>query len=188
MDDRPSVEWGVNGKETTVSVDWQVGKSTRQCAVTGRSLEIGEEYYSALREEGELFLRSDFSLEGWEQADKAPFFSYWRSTVQPETDDKKRRLVIDVEAFYTFFRNLEGAEEPRKQLFRYLLSLILIRKRFLALRGIEKSDDGDCLVLWDRREEKEHRVPSGNATPEALQEAQDSLNQIFECQIGAEDL
>lgn len=119
------------------AMQWNVTRSQRECAATGAPLEEGAEHYSALREEGDLFVREDYALEAWPTVDKAPFFSYWRTQVPPPSDGKRKRLAIDVEAFYTFFQQLEGATEPRRRLFRYLVALMLIRKRVLRLERIE---------------------------------------------------
>ena len=167
-------------------VDWQVAKPTRQCAASGRDLEEGEIYYSALKEEGEEFMRLDYSADAWPEMDKTPFFSFWRSRVPPE--NVKKRLVIDVEAFYTFFCNLDDPAEPHRILFRYLVALILTRKRVLRLDEIEKGPDGEALLLYDRRAEKQVAVACPEADVEQLTDAQEQLNQIFECQFDPDDM
>ncbi len=45
---------------------YEVERSTAQCAVSGRKLEEGEEFYTVLFEEGESFRRADYSLDAWE--------------------------------------------------------------------------------------------------------------------------
>lgn len=169
-----------------MAVDWEIGKGSRTCSVTGRELAVGETYYSALLEGNETFTRVDFSPEAWEACDTSKFFSCWRTKVHPPEEEKKKRLVIDVEAFYTFFTSLESADEPHRKLFRYLVALLLVRKRQLRLDGTEKAPDGEYLVLFDRRADAEVRVFSPTVTDEQIQEAQNAINQIFECQVGAE--
>jgi len=166
-------------------VDWQVAKSDRVCAATGRALEEGEVYFSALREEGESFLRADYAVDVWPAVDKTAFFSFWRTRVPAATE--KKRLIIDTEAFYAFFSSLEDPSERHRQVFRYLVALILTRKRVLRLDSIDKTPEGDVLVLFDRRAEKEARVFCPEVSEEQLAEAQENLNQIFECQGGFED-
>ncbi len=163
-------------------VEWQVAKSSRVCAHTGRVLEEGEVHYSALVEDGEGFVREDYAGEAWPDVDKGRFFGYWRTRV-PDAGEPRRRLVIDVEAFYSFFASLEDPQEPHRQVFRYLVSLILTRKRVLRLDEIEKGPEGDHLVLYDRRAEQTVRVFCPPVTDEQLAQAQENLNEIFECQI-----
>ena len=169
-----------------MTADWTISKSSHACSVTGKTFEVGDDYYSALQENDDSFARFDFSPEAWENTDKSRFFSFWRAKVTPENEKKK--LVIDVEAFYTFFASLEEAESENKRLFRYLVALILTRKRVLRLDEIEKTPEGDYLILFDRRADKEHRVFSPEATEEQLIEVQENLNQIFECRISQDDM
>lgn len=165
--------------------EWQVGKSTHQCARSGRLLVVGETYYSALVEEGEGFARLDLSQESWPEEDRAVFFSYWKTKVQAP-EDVQKKLVIDVEAFYTFFLNLMEVEDGSKALFRYLVALILVRKRILRLDEIAKSPEGDQLIIYDRRTEKVLAIDCPEVTEDRLEEAQEQLNQIFECQVDIE--
>lgn len=160
--------------------NWEVGRSQRMCAVTGKVFEDGDEYFSALREQGESFSRQDFSPAAWQEQDKSLYFSFWRTRLQ-KGERKKNKLVIDVEAFYTFFRSLEGEEATGRQIFRYLVALMLVRKRVLRLEEVEKHPEGETLILFDTRTKEECRVPAPAATEEQLATAQEELNQIFEC-------
>ncbi len=164
-------------------VDWQVAKSRHVCEVTGRELAVGEEYFSALKEDGDGFSRLDCSIDAWDRIDQDELFSFWRTRVQARTEENPRRLRIDVEAFYTFFRNLVDSEEERHQVFLYLVALILTRKRALRLDEIEKTPDGDYLMLYDRRADARVRVFCPEVSDNELQAAQEQLNQIFECQV-----
>lgn len=161
--------------------NWEIGKSQHACAVSGRVFAEGEEFFSALREDGESFARLDYSPECWQELDKSAFFSFWRTKLQKGDGKRKNRLVIDVEAFYTFFRSLENEQQEARRLFRYLIALILVRKRVLRLDEIEKSPEGEALILHDTRQKQECRVPVCAANPEALVAAQEELNQIFAC-------
>ncbi|MBN2712711.1 MAG: hypothetical protein JXR97_09835 [Planctomycetes bacterium] len=169
-----------------MSADWQVSKSTCVCSATQKQIEVGETYYSALIEENEGFSRKDYSVEAWNDIDKSDFFSFWKTKVKAE--DEKKKLVIDVEAFYTFFANLMEKQNESKILFSYLVTLILVRKRILRLDEIEKGPDGDALMVYDRRADKTFRVDCPEVSDEQLEEAQKSLNEIFECTIGSDDL
>ncbi len=161
--------------------NWDVGRSQRVCAVTGKAFVEGDSFFSALKEQAESFVRLDYSNEVWPEQDKSAFFSFWRTTLHKPDDKKKNRLVIDIEAFYTFFTNLEGDDKPSRILFRYLIALILVRKRVLRLDEIEKSPDGEALILYDSRTKEECRVMVSEAGEEELAQAQDEINQIFEC-------
>lgn len=165
-----------------MSANWEVSKSQRVCAITGKVLEVGDNFFSGLKEEEDSFVRLDYSQEAWEELEqKDEFFSFWRSKILAPDENKKKKLIIDVEAFYTFFCNLAGDEKHNRMLFRYLIALILVRKRVLKLEEIEKSPEGEALILLDIRKKEEVRVPVLDATEEELEAAQLELNEIFEC-------
>lgn len=161
--------------------DWSVGRSTRRCAATGGIISEGEAYYAALAEENERFVRRDFSAAAWPTVDRSTLFSWWKTKLTPADPDKKRkRLVIDIEAFYAFFRELEEAVEPRRRLFRYILALILVRKRALRLDDIAKTPDGDLLLVYDRRAEKTLKIPAPETTTDDIADVEAELARLFE--------
>ena len=43
--------------------EYQIQPQTRRCAATGRELQAGERYYTARLEDGDQFVRQDFSSE-----------------------------------------------------------------------------------------------------------------------------
>lgn len=169
-----------------VGVDWEIAKSRRTCSITGRTLDIGEVYYSAIREEKDSFLREDFSLEAWETIDPSRFYSYWRAKVRDES--RKKPPTVDLEAIYAFFASLEKGEERSKKIFRYLLALFLIRKRLLRLDRTEETSEGDLLHVTDLRSHRSLTIVAPKATSEELEEAQGMFLRIFECPLATPDL
>lgn len=90
--------------------------------------------------------RMDFSEEAWD-AGRRPdagckVFGSWRSMYQP--GQAKRPSLVSDEELLDLFSETAEATEPRQLAFRYLLALILIRRRLL--RCIE-SKAGSMLVL-----------------------------------------
>lgn len=165
--------------------DWHVQRATRRCAATERPLEPGETYYSALVEEGDSFKRLDFSLAAWPEQDTSGFFSFWRTRLPEETEAPRRRFV-DTAVIHAFFTRLEEEESPAKQTFRYLLALILIRKRFLRLDGIERDAAGEYLAVHDRRRDRALQVRNPEPSAEALATAQQELGCIFDMDLDDE--
>jgi hypothetical protein len=117
-------------------IDYQIQPSTRRCSVTGRELKAGERYYSVLLDEGGQLVRRDYSREAW-QGPPAAAFSFWQGKVHASS--APRRPPIDDELLLDCFRRLEGETEPGRVSFRYVLALLLVRRRRRAHEGRAES-------------------------------------------------
>lgn len=160
---------------------WQVARSSKHCAKTGEEIPPETPYYSALIETDSGLDRLDYTAEAWPEIDKTDFFSYWKNKGWSQKEDKKH--PIDYERLLSFFDALENAEDRFKRLLRYVVSLVLVRKRKLRLDDMIRTDEGeDKLSLFDRRDGgKNVTVISPEASREELEQAQEKLNQLFDC-------
>lgn len=156
-------------------MDYEVQRCTRHCAATGRELRDGETFYSALVSRGANLERVDYSAEGWsgppEQA-----IGWWKSQV-PSKDQKKAQMAPSDVLLDCF---LQLADEPDKQDMRYVLALLLVRRRILRLEQTEVNEQGiETLVLLSPRDESLHHVPS--IMPDEAREAeiQAELSQLL---------
>jgi hypothetical protein len=130
---------------------YDVQKTSGVCLSTGRTLEPGEDCYSALidvpaaeREGGDDLgmRRVDVSTAAWEGGFRPPhLFSFWKTTV-PLPSEKKKTFVDDA-VLLNLLRRLEDATEPQRLAFRYVVALILMRKKLLRYDGTDRRDDPD---------------------------------------------
>lgn len=144
---------------------YDIQRPTGVCAATGRELAPGETVYTALvdppaedrpedqrkpNESGELsMLRVDVSAEAWESGFRPPhLFGFWRAEV-PEPNEKKKLLVGDA-AIQELMLSMEDATENKQLAFRYVLALILLRKKLLRHDGIDRreQEDGPVQDYW----------------------------------------
>ena len=160
---------------------WHIGRRTRTCARTGEPIPAGTPFFSALIEGDDSFERRDYSLAAWPEVDAHSFFSYWKNKAGEAKEEKK--AAVDYERLLAFYDGLEGADEPRKRLFRYVLALILARRRKLRLDGMERTENGDKLIIYDRRSEKTVEITAPEASKEELDAVQENLNELFETDI-----
>ncbi len=140
---------------TTFSID----RPTGQCAFTGRELEPGEDYIATLVEtdsdetaaasEGGTastdskiasaeinvapdlgFRRLDVSLEAWEQGNRPDrVFAHWKAEV-PQPNERKK-VFVDNDVLLNLLRRLADADAPDRIAFRFVLALILMRKKMV---------------------------------------------------------
>lgn len=135
---------------------YPVTRSTGRCAARDVELEAGSACIATLCDIGEEGLkRLDYSLEAWGEGPRPEgLFSFWRTTVPEEGVRKKQ--VIDETVLLTIFEQLADDDQPRRVALRFVLALILMRKRLLRFMGRVEEED---IVTWRMR-------PRGS-TPEA---------------------
>lgn len=109
-------------------LDFEVQRSTRRCAATDRPLEPGDECFSVLEVQGAEVIRKDFCREAWSGPPDGAF-GWWKSRV-PEPVAKKIKLAPN-DVLLELFDQL--AEQPQQEDMRYVLSLLLVRRRVFRL-------------------------------------------------------
>ena len=125
--------------------DWEINKPLGQCYGNGRKIEYGEEYFGALVETEEGLQRRDFCAEYWE-SENPQVFCYWKTKL-PEPGQKKQ-LFVDDQMLMTFFERLANETDQEKVNFRFVLTLILMRKRLLKY---DESKIEDGKEIWRLR-------------------------------------
>jgi len=156
--------------------EYQIQPHTRRCTATGRELRAGERYYTALLEEGDQFVRQDFSSEAW-QGPPAGAFSFWSGRVPEPDQTSKPRFDDDV--LEECFHRLEGQNEPSRVNFRYVVALLLIRrKRFRFDQTIEE-DGVETLQLSNIRTGDRHLVMNPQLSDEQMAEVQAEVFRVL---------
>lgn len=125
--------------------EWEIDKPLGQCYGTGRKIEPGEEYFGALVETDQGLLRRDFCADYWD-SEKPSVFCYWKTKLIPA--GQKKPIFVDDEMLMAFFERLAGEREQEKINFRFVLALVLMRKRRLKYDS-SKAEDGK--EIWRLR-------------------------------------
>jgi hypothetical protein len=124
--------------------EWEIKGRAEKCAVTEHLFQDGEYFYTLLFHDKEGFRRMDLSEEAWQQRnDNMQPFSFWRSKFEPPPpaapEALEKETAEDLLRRYMLDENAQHANA------RYILSLMLERKRIL--KQIEAKDDGDGRIL-----------------------------------------
>lgn len=137
---------------------YPVGRPQGICGITGQAIAPGEAYFAALRETPEGFERLEFSAGAWKEwpdQEKARLLAFWRA-MMPAADAERdrRRVLVDDEVLAELVRRLSEVTEPEKLAFRFMLGLILMRKKKLVFEGSERDEGGrDVWRVRFRKEE-----------------------------------
>ncbi|MEM6471776.1 MAG: hypothetical protein AAF802_19610 [Planctomycetota bacterium] len=128
--------------------DYKLNRCTRQCFAEERPLREGEWYYSAvLVDEDETLVRRDYSADAW-QGPPDGSVGHWKSRM-PIAGEKKlvlapRGVLIDLlRQVGTAETEMEVGELPdagQSQRIRFLLALLLIRRKYVKLLSDPEPD------------------------------------------------
>ncbi len=133
----------------------QPGAFTGLCAHSGEVIRPGVAYVAALvdaeGEDGSTTLhRIDTSLAAWDAGSRpAGLIAFWRSEA-PRPDDRRTRLVDD-DTLLDMLDRLGDADEPKQLAYRWVLALLLLRKRLLRQDSIRRDDAGRSWWSFRRR-------------------------------------
>jgi hypothetical protein len=161
---------------------WDIARSSGVCAATGRTLVEGEEHYAVLFEQGEGFQRQDYALDGW-TGPPSGAFCYFRTRVPVR--ERKKRLLVDDEVLVNFFTRLgeEDAAESRQN-FRFVLALILMRKRILKYEDTIRAPEGELWQMRLVREQSIHKVRNPHLSEEQIAQVSQELGAILHGDAG----
>jgi len=127
---------------------YDVGRPQGRCFVTGEQVAAGEKLMAALRETPVGFERLDISLPAWPAFDRTGVIAFWLTTVP--MPGVKKKLFVDDEVLCGLFERLAEATEPSKLNFRFVLGLVLMRKRLLVYESSRTEAGGEIWSLHFR--------------------------------------
>ncbi len=161
--------------------DWAVQTAPGRCCVTGRDFGEGEEFYTVLVEEGESFKRLDFSTQEWKGPPEGSFCHF---KTRVPVKEQPKQLLVHSEMLIAFFRRLATETKPVRLQLRFVLALILMRKRLLRYDG---SKTEDRLEIWNMtltRDQTHHRVVNPQLTDDQIGVVSRELSGILHSDMG----
>ena len=157
--------------------EWDIKKAYGKCFGTDREFEIGEEFFTALVEVEGGFERRDYSIEYWSEH-KPEVFYFWKTKL-PDPEEKKK-LFIDDNMLRMFFDRLEDQQEEDKINFRFVLMLVLMRKRLLRYEGTEIKDDKEVWTLKVTGEKRMVEVTNPHLSEDKIESLTGQIGQIMQ--------
>jgi hypothetical protein len=142
-------------------LDFEITSCSRQCAISGRTFAPGEPYFSTLSIDGAETVRRDYAVDAW-PGPSGGAVAWWRSRM-PAPGGRPKLAPQDV--LLNLF--VELADQPQESCFRYVLGLLLLRRRMVKLEETRTDADGDVMVLDCPRREEQYELRV--APPEAEQ-------------------
>ena len=160
--------------------EWEIDKPLGQCWGSGKKIEYGEEYFGALVETDEGLERRDFCADYW-QEQKPDVFCYWKTKL-PHPDQKKH-IFVDDEMLMAFFERLGKETEQEKINFRFVLTLILMRKRRLKYDSSETRADKEIWRLRITGENQFVEVVNPHLDEEQIEQLSSQIGEILQVDL-----
>lgn len=158
-------------------LDFEIQRSERRCSVSDRELQPGEYFYSVVLDQDGTVVRRDYSLESW----KGPpenCVGWWKTQVPSLATLRMKWAPTDVMLHY--FERL--ADDPSKQDVRYVLSLLMLRRRIFVQRGTVELEDGTELITYHcPRKGQEYEVQSVELPANRIEQIQSELAELLYC-------
>ena len=152
-----------------------IPKPSKTCSATHRELKPGEAFFSVLFEESGGVRRLDYAAENWTGPPPSAA-GWWKSTV-PAVGEKKVKLAPN-EILLELFEQLAG--QPDKLDVRYVLTLLLIRRRLFRYEREEEAETGEkTLIVYSLKQNATFEIPAAMPNAERLREVQEYLNSLL---------
>ncbi len=158
-------------------MEYEIARGSGRCTATARELAEGEVYYAVLFETNEGFERRDFAADAWTGPPQG-HFCYWRAKVPPR-HRKPGTVVVDHPLLTSFFCRLEDQKSELRQQFRFVLALLLMRKRILKLDGTVREGDRESWRLRLVADQSEHLVLNPRLSDEQIERLSAQLTAIL---------
>lgn len=155
-------------------MDYKIQSSTLRCARTGQELKPGDKFFSVLYDRGSVLEREDISVTAW-QGPPPEAFSFWMGRVPREPS---KRIQVDDDVLFDCFLRLTDAEEEQKVNFRYIVALLLMRRRRLKFEEVRFENERELLSLRCTRTRNLYEVVNPRLTEQQIAEVQEQVLKV----------
>ena len=157
-------------------IDYDIQRCSRRCASTERELKDGETCFSVLLPDGAVVVRRDYSAEAW-QGPPDNALGWWKTVVVDPSAGRPHWAPNDV--MLNYFERL--LDDPAAEDARYVLALLLVRRRVLRVEGHEQdAAKRPILLLYCARNEAQYRVAEIMPSPERAAAIQQQLAELLQ--------
>lgn len=160
--------------------DWEINRPLGQCCGSGIRIEPGVDYYGALVETEQGLQRRDFSCEYWER-EKPQVYCFWKTKLA--APNEKKQLFVSDDMLMAFFERLAHETEPEKVSFRFVLALVLMRKRRLKYDGTRMDNGRELWRLRIAGEKDVVEVVNPHLDEEQIEQLTAQIGQILQANL-----
>jgi hypothetical protein len=185
---------------------YAIAVSDFTCSACEHEVPCDTGYFSAVSFQEDVFLRKNYCEPCWKpKADQA--FAFWRTRRPPVVSDKPKRVRFDTALIFEFFRRLDestawtsaanpahgAGDEPgttvespsggEKEQLRFVLALLLVRKKALQFVNSYHVDGRECLKLVEKGSQVVHWVHNPELDDEQLERVKGKIGDLLQMQL-----
>ena len=153
--------------------DWSIQGRGNTCAATGAAFQDGDFFYTLLFDEGTGYRREDLSEAAFKaRPEDAPQpFSFWRSKY--EVPPAAAPEALGKQTAEDLLRRYMLEQSPEYANARYILALMLERKRIFKQIDTKRNEEGQSVLIYEHRGSGEvFVIPDPNLRLEQIAEVQ----------------
>ena len=138
---------------------WNIKSRAHECARTGRHFEDGETFHTAIyfdAASGE-FNRRDVAESAWaeEIAERTPIASWKSAYEKADSTTKPLAEIASRESAEHLLQRLIEDDLEHTENARYILALMLERKKVLIPKQVKENDSGHKILIYENRKSGE---------------------------------
>lgn len=160
-----------------VTTEYEIQGPTRVCAASGKELKAGDRFCAVLADREGRFVRTDYAAGNW-PGPPADAIAYWSGRVPPA--DRPQKPVINDELLMDCLGRLADAVEMGPIRFRYVVALLLMRRKRLKFEDAKRDAAGqEILVLRDAKTGERSEIIDPRLTEDETQSVQEEVFRVF---------
>jgi hypothetical protein len=161
-----------------MSSEWEIKARSRQCARTHETFENGATIYTLLFRDRVGFKREDISETAWQQIKEnvAPF-SFWKSKFQAPAPAAPE--AMPKESVEELLRRLVSEDLPEHSNTRYVLAILLERKRTLKQVDIRETAEDKILIYEHVKTGEAFLIPDPRLRLDQLESVQQEIYSLL---------
>jgi hypothetical protein len=160
-----------------MAAEFDIQGPTRICAATVVELRAGDRFFAVLADEAGKFVRKDYAAGAW-AGPPAGAIAHWAGRVP--ASDKPRKPTFNDDLLLDCFHHLGGATDPDRVNFRYVVALLLMRRKRLKFEDVRRAADGaHVLVVRDAKGGARHEVADPRLTEPEIDAVQAEVFQVL---------
>lgn len=159
-----------------MSIEWKFRRRDGRCGGCAAEFPEHARHASVLAVLGDEVRREDLCVTCWERRAHEGDLFYWFT----RRAKGKAGLVLDLVTLEQLFLQLEGRGERAVRELRYLVALLLMRKRRLKLDRVTRGPDGEAMVCRRPRRKESFQVFVFDFSAERMNELRQKLVGLFD--------